>query len=464
MIPKSILQSSPVALAEMLDAREHRQQVQRQLLEEYGTPLISFTMNIVGGNKVFPLQTRTYEWGVSSIESHCEALGLKIHHRQQLRVNTGYEAFFVVDGEALEIKKIICQLEEKYAIGRLFDMDVIRLDGTKVSRQEIGREGRRCLLCSAPAFQCARSRAHAVDALWQREVEMMWNHFTLNYAEEVAQIATRALLCEVGATPKPGLVDRNNTGAHRDMDIHTFEGSSLALQPYFMEFVRCGITNCHLTPSEVFPLTRPIGVRAERAMLRATQGINTHKGIIFSLGIVTTALGYLFGNQIPYSQPKLREIIVQMTASLEGEFNRLTAETAVTNGEKLYVNYGIRGVRGEAKEGYPVLFDIAFPTLKQYLLAGYSLNDSGIFTLLHIIANTQDSNIIARSSYETMLEIQQEISDHLTGDRGDDLAYIQRLDADWSTRGISPGGSADLLALAYFLCFYQEEMDSSYGF
>ncbi len=455
MIPKSLLVSTPVELPEMLDAREHRQQIQQRLLNQFGCPLISFTMNIVGEHKVFPLQIRAYSWAVEEIKNQCNLWALTILCSEEIRENTGYECFFVVDASPLKIKEILCKLEENSPIGRLFDIDVIRLDGTKVSRQEVGLEERRCLLCDAPAFQCARSRTHSVAELWEREVEMIWDFFCADYASQVAKLAKEALLLEVNATPKPGLVDRNNTGAHKDMDICTFQRSAAALEPFFEEFVRCGIEHCQLAPSEIFPLTRPIGIQAEQAMLSATDGVNTHKGIIFSLGILTASLGYLFGNQMPYSQQKLRDICTQMTVSLGRDFDHLTAETAVTNGEKLYVKYGIRGIRGEAMDGYPALFDIAIPQLNRYLQEGYSQNDSGILALLHIIANTEDSNIIARSSYEEMLEIQRELADYLSGDQGDYLKFLQDLDEKWITRNISPGGSADLLALSYFVGLYE---------
>lgn len=457
MIPPSLLQSQEVPLLAMLEAREHRQNVQRRLIAAFGCPIISFTMNIVGPHKVFPLQIMTYEFGVSAIESHCKAWGLPICHREEIRASTGYEQFFVVEGDPVHIKGVISQLETRNQLGRLFDLDIIRTDGTKVSRTEIAQAERTCLLCNAPAFQCARARTHSVADLWQREVEIMWDHFTWDYAKKVAHIATRALLYEVSATPKPGLVDQRNTGAHHDMDIHTFESSALALMPYFTDFVLCGIAHAHLSPGELFPLIRPIGRQAELAMFAATKGVNTHKGVIFSLGILTAALGYLYGQQRPDTTEGLQAVCRGMTQSLEDDFLGLTAKTAVTNGEKLYVQHGIRGIRGEAIDGYPTLFDVALPWLKRYLAEGKSLNDAGCLTLLHILAQTQDSNLIARSDYATMQAVQAELRAYLSSEKADYLDYITQLDQQFIAKHISPGGCADLLALAYFIHFYHAD-------
>lgn len=273
----------------------------------------------------------------------------------------------------------------------------------------------------------------------------------------MAQLATQALLQEVGATPKPGLVDRWNTGAHQDMDIHTFHRSAQALEPYFAQFVRCGMDHGHLSPGGLFPLTRPIGMEAEGAMLEATGGVNTHKGVIFSLGVLTTALGYLKGRELPDSVEELRLVCRDMTQTLGQDFQGLTLETARTNGEKLYVRHGIRGIRGEALDGYPALFDVALPWFERYLGQGKSPNDAGVLTLLHIMAQTQDSNIIARSDYGTMEVMQQDVRAYLATDKGDYLDYLTGLDAQFIAKNISPGGSADVLALTYFIHDYYQQ-------
>lgn len=464
MIPNTLLIGKTVALEEMLNAREYRQYLQQTLIQQYQQPLISFTLNIVGPLKVFPLVMQAYQEGLSSIRNHCKANGLSILHFEEIRKNTGYEGFFVVPCHPIKLKKIISQLEQTSSLGRLFDIDIIKLDGTKVSRTEIQLPERTCLLCNKNAFECSRSRAHSVEELINREIQIMWDYFSFQYAKQVSSIATRALLYEVDATPKPGLVDSNNTGSHKDMNIFTFEKSAIALTPYFLEFVQCGIHHCNSPLSDVFALIRPIGMKAEIDMLRATNGVNTHKGIIFSLGIICTCLGIMYGKQIPFSEKELQTIGREMVKELALDFKDLTSESATTNGEVLYVQYGIRGIRGEALDGYPNIFSLALPTLKMYIAQNYSLNDAGISTLLHILANTEDTNIISRSSYETLKEIQEKLQAFIHAPTKNYSSYIENLDQTFIALNISPGGSADLLALTYFLYFYEEEMGETYGF
>ena len=125
-----------VDLERMMAARERRQALQQALLSEYSLPLISFTLNIVGPVKVFPLAVRTFFEGLRLIQTQCLAWRLPVIAQKQIKDITGYEAFLVIDGEPKKIKEILCRLEERTRLGRLFDLDVIQTDGKKVSRED----------------------------------------------------------------------------------------------------------------------------------------------------------------------------------------------------------------------------------------------------------------------------------------------------------------------------------------
>ena len=112
-------------------------------------------------------------------------------------------------------------------------------------------------------------------------------------SKTIARLACQALLYEVATTPKPGLVDRANSGSHRDMDFFTFQASAAALWPYFARCAEIGMDTHSLPPEETFSRLRTPGKLAEGDMLRATAGVNTHKGAIFSMGILCGALGRL---------------------------------------------------------------------------------------------------------------------------------------------------------------------------
>ena len=112
-------------------------------------------------------------------------------------------------------------------------------------------------------------------------------------AADIGALAFGALLAEVAATPKPGLVDRLTNGAHRDMDFSTFLASACALRHTFDAFAAAGVAGAELSPPALFPRLREIGLAAEQAMFRATDGVNTHKGMIFSLGLLAASAGLL---------------------------------------------------------------------------------------------------------------------------------------------------------------------------
>ena len=248
-----------VELPAMLDARERRAFIQMQLVQKYGKALISFTLNIAGPVKVFPLSVRTFEEGLILIRICLREYGIPVLHEEILREYTGHEAFLAVDADPSYVKKVLTSLEDDHTLGRLFDIDIIRPDLSKVSRRELGKEERACLICGGPAFICSGRRLHSVEELQERTVQIMWDYFAFRFADDTAMTACRALLYEVMATPKPGLVDRDNTGAHDDMDIFTFETSALALLPYFRRFVSYGIEQAGKEAEDLLAGIRGVG-------------------------------------------------------------------------------------------------------------------------------------------------------------------------------------------------------------
>ena len=210
-----------VTVPDMMNAREARAQAQRVLLERYpGAAVVCLCMNIAGPVKRTENIEQAFAWGVEQVKAvlapYETLFDAAIHEK------TGPEAMLCVRADAKAVKRRLCVLEDGKALGRLLDIDVIGPDGGKISRTDIGLPARRCLLCDKPAPVCARSRAHSVDALFERANAIIDAHFEDAFAVRTAENAQRALLCEVAVTPKPGLVDRHNAGAHKDMDVFTF--------------------------------------------------------------------------------------------------------------------------------------------------------------------------------------------------------------------------------------------------
>lgn len=449
--------SKEVSLLEMLDARERRAHRQQELLERYHKPLICFTMNIAGPIKDSPLIRRGFARGQQLLRQQFFRAKLSPLHTDAHCEATGCEAFYVLDADPLVIKKFTTDIEDATPLGRLFDMDVLRPDGTKVDREELSLSGRRCLICGGPAKVCSSRRVHTVAELQAKTTEILTETMDTWDAATAAQQAVRALLYEVTTTPKPGLVDRRNSGSHTDMDSFTFMSSAAALYPYFEACAKVGRETMDRPASDTFAALRPLGCEAEGEMLDATNGVNTHKGAVFSIGITCAALGRL--DRALWSDPaRVLDEVKAMTRGLtEWDFRNVTEENAVTAGQKLFVQYGITGVRGQVEAGLPVVLHYGLPVLENGLKLGYDINRAGCAALLEILVHSTDTNMIARSSRERQLTWAARVKMLLGQTPYPDEDALVELDDQFITENLSPGGSADLLALTYLLHFFKTE-------
>ncbi|MGN1020565.1 MAG: triphosphoribosyl-dephospho-CoA synthase CitG [Aristaeellaceae bacterium] len=272
-----------------------------------------------------------------------------------------------------------------------------------------------------------------------------------------AQLACQALLYEVATTPKPGLVDRANSGSHRDMDVFTFQASAAALWPYFARCCRIGMDTRDDQPEDTFALLRLPGKLAEGDMLRATAGVNTHKGAIFSMGILCGALGRLEREQWRQPERVLAECAAMCRGLISRDYAALTPENATTAGQQLYLRYGITGVRGQAEAGFPAALTIGLPKLEAGLARGMSVNDAGCAALIAMLAATVDTNMIHRGSYDIQQEVAQRLAGLLAQEPFPSRDTLDALDAEFMRRNLSPGGTADLLAMVYMLHFLKED-------
>ena len=444
-----------VTLLEMLEARERRAARQQVLLQDYGKTMVCFTMNIAGPVKNSSLIRRGYALGKRLLRQQLEVAGIPIAYSEEIQEKTGNEAIFLLDADPLAVKAITVEIEDQPAVGRLFDMDVLCPNGRKVDRQELGLSGRKCLICGGMAQACARSRAHTVSELQKKTQEILCEALDTVDSTDAARLATQALLYEVATTPKPGLVDRENSGSHRDMDFFTFQASAAALFPYFSQCVKIGRET--VDAQETFRRLRLPGKLAEGEMRRATGGVNTHKGAIFSMGILCGALGRLEREQWCSPGAVLAECAAITKGLVSEDYVNLTPETAKTAGQKLYLQYGITGVRGQAEAGFPAVLNVGLPKLEAALAAGKSINEAGCAALLAMLANTVDTNMIHRGGYELAKETAEEISALLEKEPFPSKETIETLNEEFVQKNLSPGGTADLLALVYVLHFLKEE-------
>ena len=434
-------------LTEILQARENRAAKQTLLLEQYQKPLLCFTMNIPGPKKLDRDVSVGFFVGTRLL---ADALSpYPVLHREEHMPITGCEGYYVVDLPARELKELAVELEDTDPIGRLFDLDVLDTDGRKLTREELGYPRRKCLLCDNDAMVCASTRAHKLEELTDRTGFLLYLAARNWLSEYIGAKAYGALLLEVSTTPKPGLVDRTNKGAHKDMGMKHFFVSANALRSFLCKFAETGYLTRDLPATEVFAKLRPIGLEAEQAMLKATHGVNTHKGAIFSLGLLCAAAGRI--DPFDWSEDTLLGQCAAMCRDVLSDFDGITAENARTEGEKLFAAYGITGVRGQAKAGFPAVKDVGLPVFREGLRQKLSVNDAGCCALLHLIAATDDTNLIRRSDRQTQLEVRQQVAQLLKQTPYPALSVIADLDNEFIHRNLSPGGCADLLAMTYFL-------------
>ncbi len=272
--------------------------------------------------------------------------------------------------------------------------------------------------------------------------------------KDISRYALQSLLYEVSASPKPGLVDRFNQGAHKDMNFYTFMASSASLVDYFNECVEEGLKFAGLDAREMFKNLRAIGIEAEKAMYQATHGINTQKGLIFSLGVICAAASCCM-KENKTDNLDIDVICTKISLMTKGlcsqELGSMTKVKGLTNGERLYKKYGFKGIRGEVENGFPTVRNHSLPFLKQLKsIKKYDLNDMFVQTLLYLVSINEDTNIAARHNKETMAYAQRYArcvldAGGILTQQGKEMVF--EMDRNFIKKNISPGGSADLLAV-----------------
>lgn len=283
---------------------------------------------------------------------------------------------------------------------------------------------------SASAVRQALADGHTGEALAQ--VPLTTVPFVLAHA------ATQALRQELATTPKPGLVDDSDAGAHDDMDKTTMQASIRALQPWF---ARAG--EAAIGPS--LPggdLLRTIGLQAEQAMLAATGGINTHRGALYALGLMTAAVARAWASDGSLHWDVVRRHVSTMAASME--------PAAGTHGSDVVSRYGVRGARAEALTGYERLFDKWLPWL-QTSASPLRLHR----LLLQIVLDIDDTTLYHRGGTAAAAFARAAAEQALM--LADDAlpAALEKLNTDFTRMHISPGGAADMLALTIFVASLQ---------
>jgi triphosphoribosyl-dephospho-CoA synthase len=343
----------------------------------------------------------------------------------------------------------------------------MRTKSAVLLQKQLALPARRCFVCERPAAECGRSRRHGLDELLgpiQRIVReydlcaankanaMSAVHQTTNVGL-IAFYANKALLVELMLTPKPGLVDQRNSGAHHDMHLHTFLASVSAIEPWWSCFVEIGYACAHVPAGDFLSLARVAGIECEKQMFEATGGVNTHKGAIFSLGVLCSTTGRLLAKGIALNRESICSEAARICAGLvDLELSR--TREANTGGERSFRRYGMTGARGEAASGFATVRTVALPVYDRLRLSGIGEDVALLQVFLQLLAVNDDTNIVSRGGLAGLKHVRN-YSRRLLREGGaltaDALKKIAAFDGELIALNLSPGGSADLLAVTWFL-------------
>jgi triphosphoribosyl-dephospho-CoA synthase len=258
-------------------------------------------------------------------------------------------------------------------------------------------------------------------------------------ARQLGRAALAALHDELALAPKPGLVSFEDSGSHSDMDARTFVRSLFALRHRYPRFVVLGAQG-----ADFAALARE-GQAAEAQMLAATAGINTHRGAIFSLGLLCAAAGALGAAGRPLQADALREaLLTHWGPALAARDVRCGAARV----------HGLRGANAEAAAGMPVLFDTALPALQSALAAGLGPQAARLQAFFATLAVLDDTNLAHRGGLQGLRWAQARAASWLDAGGAHAPGAIARargLHRDFVQRRLSPGGAADVLAAACWL-------------
>jgi len=445
----------------ILDNREKRAHVIQRSLDSTGGTLVEVTLNIPGKEKDSLLYRAVH------MEMLTRLLPVMKAHLVYLEyLPEGPFALLNTALSPLWVKNIAVGLEEDTPEGRIFDIDVFHPDGTKV-----GRSGplRSCYLCDDSASVCARLQRHTQEQLqlnihqriqaspYRTRINRLTETLSMDRyhavphslasdrASTISRLAQQALVQEVALTPKPGLVDGYDTGSHTDMDLQTFLCSATALGETFFRLARASMAFEDSDLSALLPVLRQIGIDGEKAMFDATGGVNTHKGMIFSCGLITAAAS--LNSQLD----SLPNTIAHLCSHLVSH-DLENLQVPMTYGEELFVTFHIRGIRGEAETGFPSVFRMyrRFRLLCEH----YDRRSSLLQVLMEIMSTLEDTNILGRGGRDALEWVQRQSSDYLS--RGgvtedQNMKCLYDLNEKFKERNLSPGGSADTLGCIIFL-------------
>lgn len=345
----------------------------------------------------------------------------------------GFYDIYEINCDDIKNIKLLCvNIEDSAPLGRYIDIDVYQNSLKSISRSELGIDNRKCFLCDNDAHICARNQTHSYEELENKLIDDVVDYIyneTTNFIKESIEL-------ECGLYPKFGLVTMQNNGSHSDMNYDLMMKSKNVVAPYIAMMTISGFSN----PEEkIFDDIREIGKLCEKRMFQATNGINTHKGLIFGMGFVAAAFGMLLKDD-DFSYHKLQDTIKYLGRDLENDF----LSEHDTFGYLAYKKYGFLGARGETMKGMPNAF-LGVDVLDEYPALS---KEALTMALVSIIRGLEDTVLLKRSGtlekYNYFKNLVGTIDVY-------DEVRIEEVTRECVKNNISFGGAADILAISIFI-------------
>lgn len=265
-------------------------------------------------------------------------------------------------------------------------------------------------------------------------------------AEAIGELAVAVLIDEATLTPKPGLVDGRGSGAHPDMSLRLMIDSAHSLRDGFVAMARAGQAATRIDPS-LRERLGALGRETEVSMLEASGGINTHRGAIWALGLMAGAAGWLGGRRDPNAVAQIAGVIARLP-------DRHRPAHTGNKGELARHAFGVGGARAQAEACFPHVIGIGLPALRASRARGDAEPTARVNALLAIMAQLDDTCVLARAGRDGLAEVQAGAEAVLDAGGIGTLAgrrHLHELETSMQVRHASPGGSADLLAATLFL-------------
>ncbi len=458
-------------LDRILEGREKRSKL-REFYSAKGYPSLSLTLNIPGYPKSDKCINYLFNIILKDLIRYLQAnrvfLDIKNSSLNIDEAGDFFIASIISINQKIEKIKDLCESFEKdFYISRIVDIDITDERFNNISSNKL----KTCYICKdLPAVQCMKENRHTKtqlrDYLFEKVDSYLEKIKENNISTKLTQFSLKAILYEVSLSPKPGSVDRFDSGIHKDMDFFTYINSSAAISLYFIDLIRAGYS-FNRDMNDALPIIRNIGLKMEEEMFIETGGVNTQKGIIFLFGISLFSIAYILRKKNVFDRELFVKTVKCIAAGISD--NELVKDNQKnSHGEKCFKKYGLKiggGIRNEVENGLPTVIKFGLPvlrselkTIKNGIYTNADIKNPLISTLMSIMANNNDTNILYRGGEEKLKGVKDLSSAFLNlVNKDEKMAQYDLLMKYCEKEKISPGGSADLLALTILLYFVEQE-------